>query len=166
VRIGRYTGILRRMVRLAKFGGRDHLNEVAARMLAARLSTAPWFADVDALVAVPTHWTHRIEGGAHLAGALTRLIAGRTRLPAAPLLRRTRGGPHQYEIRLAERDANVRGVFAVRRGARVGGARLCVIDDISTSGATLAEVRRVLRKAGAAKVYAAIVAKGGSFTPR
>ena len=157
---------VRRMVRLAKFGGRDHLNEVAGRMLAARLSTAPWFADLDALVAVPTHWTHRIEGGAHLAGALTRLIAGRTRLPAAPLLRRTRGGPHQYEIRLAERDANVRGVFAVRRGVRVGGARLCVIDDISTSGATLAEVRRVLRKAGAAKVYAAIIAKGGSASPR
>jgi predicted amidophosphoribosyltransferase len=154
------------MIRLAKFGGREHLNDVAGRMLAARLATAPWFNELDALVPVPTHWTHRIEGGAHLSGALTRLIAGRTRLPAASILRRTRGGPHQYEIRLAERDANVRGVFAVRRGMHVSGARLCVIDDISTTGATLAEVRRVLRKVGAAKVYAAIVAKGGSFSPR
>jgi predicted amidophosphoribosyltransferase len=59
----------------------------------------------------------------------------------------------------AARHRNIRGVFAVRRGVRVTGRCCCVIDDVRTSGATLAEAGRVLRGAGATKVYAAVLAR-------
>ena len=78
------------------------------------------------------------------------------------MVKRVRGGPNQYELAsAAQRAENVRGAFAVVPGARLKEARLCLVDDVTTSGATLAEVRRVLKHAGAAGVYAAVLAKGG-----
>jgi predicted amidophosphoribosyltransferase len=162
VRVGPYRGIFRRLIRRAKFSGRGDLAQVCAHMLAARLQSAPWFTDVDLLIPVPTHWTHRLDRGNHLAQIIADALAESCRVPAASVLRRTRGGPHQYELGLGAREGNVNGVFAARRGVNLRNLRVCIIDDISTTGATLAEVRRVLRRAGARSVFAAIIAKGGN----
>ena len=59
--------------------------------------------------------------------------------------------------------ANVRGAFAAgpRAGARLAGRTVWLVDDVMTSGATLAECARALRRAGAERVCAAVVARAG-----
>lgn len=162
VRVGGYEGPLKRIIIRYKFHARHDLEGPAVRMLSARLEAAAWLVKVDALVPVPTHWTRRSIRGEHLADRLARGAARSCGLSYQPVLRRIRGGPNQYELQSsAERVKNVRGAFATVRGARLKGARLCVVDDLSTTGATLAEVRRILRAAGAAEVYAAIFVKAG-----
>jgi ComF family protein len=161
-RVAAYDGLWRRLIRQYKFHGRYDLLAPAVRMLAARLNTVGWLDQIDAFVSVPTHWTRRSLRSEYLAGQLARGVAGAHGRSCQQVVRRIRGGPNQYELTSpAQRMENVRGAFAVASGARLDGASVCLVDDITTTGATLAEVRRVLKRAGAARVYAAVLAKAG-----
>jgi len=96
-----------------------------------------------------------------LARRLAQLVGGKA---DAGLLLRTRATPHQLALPLDRRAANVRGAFAVEplRRAELRGRHVALIDDVMTSGATLGELARVLKQAGAARVEAWVVAR----TPR
>jgi len=73
------------------------------------------------------------------------------------LLRRRRATPMQNELPFEDRRGNVRAAFSATR--RVAGLRVLLVDDVATTGATLAECRGTLVEAGAAAVYAAVIAR-------
>ena len=87
-------------------------------------------------------------------------MADRLGIPAAGhlLVRRRRTAP-QASLSPAGRRKNVRGAFGVRPHPDLAGARLLVIDDIMTTGATLDEAAKCLLNAGAASVHVAVVAR-------
>ena len=70
------------------------------------------------------------------------------------LLLRVKDSPHQLALPPDERAANVRGVFAVEplRRTELQGRHIAIVDDVLTTGATCAELARVLKQAGAARV--------------
>jgi predicted amidophosphoribosyltransferase len=82
---------------------------------------------------------------------------------APRLLRRRRRTVPQAELTPPQRWENVRGAFRASRsswlGCRFAGARVLLVDDILTTGATASESARVLRRAGAAFVAVAVVAR-------
>jgi len=149
------------LLRGYKYQGREQLGPMLGRMLAEVVSTAPWRARVEAVVAVPTHWRHRLNRQLHAAEVLAAHVAQATELPYLPLLRRVRAGPHQVGLAATRRYENVRGAFALRRGAALRAARILVVDDVRTTGATLEECAKVLRRGGAAEVYGAVVLRAG-----
>jgi ComF family protein len=112
-------------------------------------------ADADLIVPVPLHrwrlWQRRFNQSAMLA-----LILGRESgiEAAVDLLVRRRLTRTQRGLSRGERRRNVAGAFAVRPGQaeRVSGARIVLVDDVLTTGATVEEACRVLRRAGAARV--------------
>jgi predicted amidophosphoribosyltransferase len=77
------------------------------------------------------------------------------------LLVRVRATPSQVRLSTAERHANVRGAFAALAGAAatVAGRTVLLVDDVCTSGATLAAAAEALHAAGAAAVWGAAVAR-------
>ena len=97
----------------------------------------------------PGCFTRRYNQAALLAQAI-RSAGGP---PVAPdwLVRRRRT-PSQGRLGPAARARNVRGAFALRRGRSVAGKRVVIVDDVLTTGATVEECARVLRRAGAASV--------------
>ena len=121
------------------------------------VKAAPWWNRIEAAVAVPTHWRHQIGRAYYPAERLAARIERETGIPKLAILRRTRGGPHQIGLSATERIANVRGAFAVRQHVRLDDARLLIIDDVKTTGATINECAKVLRRAGASEVYAAVL---------
>ncbi|MEE9293912.1 MAG: double zinc ribbon domain-containing protein [Phycisphaerae bacterium] len=159
VRVGPYREELSALVRAFKYGGRDELDRYLAGLLADAITLAPWCEKVDALVYVPTHWTHSLGRRYYAPGILTRITSRLAGIPTAIVLRRVEGGPHQMEVPPSERRKNIRGKFAMIRGASVAGARICLIDDVSTTGATLNECGRMLKEAQADAVYAAVICK-------
>jgi len=161
VRVGPYGRALGQLLRAYKFHGRAEMEPVLGRWLAQVVQRADWFARIEAVVSVPTHWKHRLTRPLYAAEVLASIVAKRTGLPHPPILRRVRAGPHQIGLGYTARAQNVRGAFAMRKGVVLRAARLLLIDDVKTTGATLDECTKVLRKGGAAEVYGAVVVKVG-----
>ena len=142
--------------------GLKHNREVAAvpglaDRLASRLRSQPW--PTPTLVTwVPTTAARRSERGYDQSLLLAKAVARRLGLPCRPTLRRT--GRAQEGLDALARRASPR--LSPRRG--VSGIVL-VIDDVVTTGATLAAAAGALRSAGASEVYAAALAssRGPSF---
>ncbi len=164
-RVGPYDGPIGEMIRGYKFRRKQRLDRTLGVMLADAGRSRPWCATLDALVPVPASLTERWQYRFYPVGLLARNVGHRLGLPVLPMLTVRGKKRRQVELPHSDRVENVRGVFQVARHARVAGTRLCLVDDVTTSGATLAECARVLKRAGAAEVYAAILAKAGENTP-
>jgi ComF family protein len=116
---------------------------------------------------VPMHRLRRWRRGYNQAELIARAVANAHNLPLAPVLTRTRHTPPQTAIAPSLRHENVRYSFAIEP-ADLTGHEVLLIDDVKTTGATLAACTRLLKQAGARSVHAAVVAvadpKGQGFT--
>jgi ComF family protein len=149
----RYDAGARGLVLRFKHADATHAAPGYARWMAR--AGAELLADCDLIAPVPLHrWRllrRRYNQSALLALALGRM-AGR---PVAPdLLVRRRYTPSQGRLDRAHRFANVAGAFALRPGyaAAIGGKRVLLVDDVMTTGATVEECAKVLKRAGAGAV--------------
>ena len=123
---------------------------------------AELLAEADMVLPVPLHWRRLFRRRYNQAGLLAQALGREAGLPYRPdLLRRRRHTPPQGRLSPAERKRNLRGAFEVTRGrkAEIEGRRLLLVDDVMTSGATLAACTRALRRAGAAQVDALVLAR-------
>src|SRR2546423_1723268 len=97
------------------------------------------------------------RAGRHAVRCVRR-IARRAR-PGVPALRRAGAAPPQSTLPAAARWDNVRDAFAVRDAVRVAGRSVILVDDVVTTGATLAAAARPLRRAGARAVLGIALAR-------
>jgi ComF family protein len=111
------------------------------------------------VVPVPLHRARLAERGFNQSALLAHRVSRRLGAPLRPALARVRDTPQQTTLDKEARIANVAGAFRVRRPSYVEGLAVLVIDDVCTTGATLAECARVLRQAGARSVTSAVVAR-------
>jgi len=111
----------------------------------------------DRVVALPLAPSRQRERGFNQAREIAVHVARRTGLPLSAPLARIAAGTPQTRLPWARRGRNVRGAFAVC--SPVTGARIALVDDVMTTGATLAEAARTLAKAGADRVECWVVAR-------
>jgi ComF family protein len=161
----RYDKHSRRLVLSLKHGDRTHLARALGRWM--HRTGGDVLDGADFLVPVPLHWTRLFGRRYNQAAMLAHAIHAAGGPPVAPdwLVRRRRT-PSQGRLGPLARSRNVRGAFALRPGRSVKGKRLVIIDDVLTTGATVEECARVLRREGAAFVgvmtLARAVRAGGS----
>ncbi len=109
----------------------------------------------DAILPVPLHRSRIFSRGFNQSAELARHLAGLSGRPLLPAtLMRIRRTRQQVGLGARAREDNVRGAFAVAAGreADVAGKRVVLVDDVYTTGATVAAATRALRKAGAADI--------------
>ncbi|HUG68150.1 MAG TPA: phosphoribosyltransferase family protein [Pirellulaceae bacterium] len=161
--IGVYGGTLREAVLQMKQATGESLTLAMGHLLgeqvARNIINPP-----DHLVAVPTHWTRRLRRNVNCSEILLESIAARIGIRGCPkLLRCRRKTSKQGTLLPHERLANVRGAYRVSAGYVINGANVLLIDDVMTTGATANEIAKILRRAGAASVEVAVVARGIGF---
>lgn len=155
--VGYHEGPLREAVLRLKFHRKVALAAPLGELAAAELRPVLTRWRPAALVPVPIHRFRQWERGYNQAELIAEEVGRRCGLPVVPALRRIRATPPQVGRSHGERAVNLRGAFAVTQSKRVQGARLLLVDDVRTTGATLAECAETLRAAGAAQLYALTV---------
>ncbi len=143
------------LVHALKFRGELALASLLGGLLLEKISSS----EADIVIPVPLSPKRLRERGYNQAVEIARHL-GRGRLELE-LCRRSRDAPPQTELPIAERRRNVKGAFDCARA--LPGARVAVVDDVMTTGATLDEIALVLKQAGAARVVNWVVAR--TFPP-
>lgn len=158
--VGLHTGTLRRAVLNLKFGRRRGLVEPLGEMLAVRLAEEPRqphpldLGSVTAILPVALHAKRRAWRGFDQAVLLSRVLSRHSGLPCwEGLLIRVKNTHQQIGLTVEQRRANLRGAFEVTDRRRLQGGVFLLVDDVYTTGSTLEEAARVLRRAGARTVY-------------
>ena len=112
------------------------------------------------LVPVPYHWSHGFSTAADTAELLANGISHRTSWPVVRgAIGRVRKTAKQGVLSWAERKVNVRRAFAVKSSRLIEQRHVLLVDDVMTSGATAAEISRLLLKAGARRVSVVVAAR-------
>jgi len=180
----RYEGTIRDLILQFKLAGRPSLVYILGRLLCDHLAEGGVSQAADLVVPVPLHWRRRMWRGYNQARLLALEVGARFGLPVAHrALRRTRNTRSQTALTAVSRQANVRDAFAARAlsadqralsrlWARALGAvdllgrRVLLVDDVMTTVATVNECARVLRRAGAAQVHVAVLARAHGRSSR
>jgi predicted amidophosphoribosyltransferase len=140
-----YDDRVRRLVAAWKERGLRRLAVEAADAIAAAVEPP----GVSVLTYVPPDLERVLQRGHHPAQRLAIELGRRWELPVRGLVGRTRSVPHQRGLSRAERRRNVAGAFCP---AAESAARVALVDDVYTSGATVAAAASALRKGGARRV--------------
>jgi ComF family protein len=131
------------------------LAPVLADLLSARIGTVEL---PDFILPMPLHPSKLRERGFNQASEIARRVSKKAGVALLPLpCRRIKDAPSQTGLPWKEREKNIRGAFACE--ADLTGRRIAVLDDVMTTGATMNELAKVLRKCGASSVSAWVVAR-------
>jgi ComF family protein len=179
---GLYEGALRTLLHLLKYDGMDPIAERLGTLLAARVLSIPNLPAELTVVPVPLHRQRRRERGFNQSERLARAVArslhrmrpGMGVRLSVGVLERQRATESQAGLSPHQRRANLRGAFFVPKAdARshwglpqppsIRGQHVLLIDDIYTTGATARACSQVLRRAGAAAVWVATVARAQRY---
>ena len=157
VAAGRYEGVMANAIQLFKYQGKTNLAGPLAGLLVQPLNRLP---AVDGLVPVPLDSSRLRERLYNQSLLLCDVLHRKTAIEVIPDgLERIRATVPQTGLSLKERRRNVRRAFSVKRAARIKGRRIMLIDDVLTTGATVNECARMLKKAGAKRVTVLTVAR-------
>ncbi len=159
IRVGAYDGLLRKIILELKNNDSQHINMLRG-IIRSALEQAGIKGQIDYLVPVPLHWTKRLVRGFNQSKTISELLTDFAAVNDC--LVRTRATKKQVGLSPEARRKNVAGAFAIRKDHEIQGKTVCLVDDIKTTGATLNECAAVLKSAGAAKVYAAVLAVAGN----
>jgi len=158
LRLGRYEGLLRTLILRAKHYSGEPVAELLGTSFARRHRNELVRLGVDRAVAVPSHWWRRMRRGYNQAQSIADSVARELGLPVSRrCLRRIRATAPQADLSRTDRQSNVRGAFAVR--GNVAGESVLLIDDVMTTGSTIDECAKALKRAGAKRVIVGVLAR-------
>jgi len=154
----RFDGVIRQAIHELKYRNLRAIAGLFAQWLNDYLTTNPVPGEV--LVPVPLHRKRLRERGYNQSSLLAQELAKLAHLPVVDdcLIRRRHALPQARTTTVDERRSNVAGAFSCRDG-RLKGKQVLLIDDVSTSGATLDACARALKEAGVTSVWGLVLAR-------
>jgi ComF family protein len=157
--LGIYDGELRRAVLRMKHPQHEVQAAALADLLWKECCSELSDFQPDVVVPVPMFWARRLSRGANSPDVIARVLAARLQVPWCGMLSRRRNTAPQASLSPPARFTNVRGAFRFRRDFDCSDARVLLVDDVLTTGATCGEAAKVLMQNGARRVAVAVVAR-------
>ena len=155
-----FEGPVRDLIHRFKYGKKVQHCRPLGLLTARQLGEFVAASSADLIIPVPLHVKRLRERGFNQALLLSETLAKHWRLSLSRHnLRRVRWTEPQISLSASERKDNVWGAFAVHDAEGVRNRRIILVDDVYTTGSTVAECARTLRKAGAEAVFAVTIAR-------
>ena len=146
-----------RLVQSLKYAARLPLARLFARCMLDEVQSRPAHTLPECIIAMPLH-PHRLrERGFNQALEIAKHLSRQSGVKLRDGVRRVRDTPAQATLRVEQRHSNIRGAFAC--DLDLEGKSVAVVDDVMTTGSTLDELARTLKKCGAARVENWVVAR-------
>ena len=143
-----YEEIIQTMIHDFKYKGKEFLKYPLRQMVYDGIFRHVNYRDIDIIIPVPLHWRRYMHRRFNQALELARLTSKKLDIPIVKRnLRRIRYTTPQVYISPEERLTNIKGAFQVMDAGALRGKRVMLVDDVLTTGATLNECARVLKKA-------------------
>ena len=160
-----YKGSVRNSLHRFKFRRGRFLAEPYGRFMAMKVLSSG-LEGIDRITWVPISPLRKLIRGYDQDQLLAEIISRELGIPCAQLLQKVRHNRPQSGIKgYARRRANVLGVYRSLNEEQIAGAKVLLVDDILTTGATVSECARVLLTAGAEEVHCAVVASAHHNNP-
>jgi len=165
VRLGVHQNALREAVLVGKTPGGQILMGTLTRLLFEREEERIRTFAPDFIVPVPRYWSKTLFQPQNTPLTMADLMANLLRQPVRPKgLRMREKRRRQSELSPTDRKINMKGAFRAKRGKAFNNARILLVDDVMTTGATANEASRALQEAGASEVMLAVLSRGiGGF---
>jgi len=159
-----YEGLLQHLVISAKNKGDETLMAQLGRLLGLQVKLHPQIAETDLMVPIPTHWKRRfLSKGFHAASLIAQNVEKITGIAQSQrILGAVKPTLKQGQLSRTARLKNVRNAFVCRQPHKIDGRTIMLVDDVMTSGATMIEATKTLKRAGAKKVIVAVIARATS----
>lgn len=155
-----FQGPVREVIHRFKYGRKVQHSRPLALLAARQLGGYAAASAADLIIPVPLHIKRLRERGFNQAVLLGEILARKWHVPlAGKNLSRIRWTEPQVNLTASERKQNVRGAFAVRDTAAIRDRKIILLDDVYTTGSTVDECARTLKKEGAAAVFVVTVAR-------
>jgi len=155
----RYQGAVKRAIGKVKYKWVYDIGKILTDLLVGNL----WRFDLPSeiiLVPIPLHAKREKWRGFNQAKILGEALSKRFNQPYFEVLFRSRDTKSQVGLKKKDRLENIKGAFGLVKGVDIIDKNFALVDDVYTSGATMQEACRVLKKAGAKRVWAIAVALG------
>lgn len=152
-----YEPPLEQVIHALKFGRLDFLGSHLAKEIWHRMGGE--LRRTDVVVPVPLHWRRQMARGYNQAERIARPLARRLGRPLVTALRRSRATPPQAQLERSQRQRNLRRAFRGRRATAIRGRRVLLVDDVTTTGATLDHAAAALRRIGTVSITALTVGR-------
>ena len=154
-------GPIKELIHNFKYNNVTELGEILAKMMAKALkdNIAGIGKDI-ILTAVPLHFLRRAQRGYNQSEILTELVGKNLGLKKLQLLKKIRRTKPQVKKSGKKRKENLKNCFKISKNIDIRGRTIILADDVTTTGTTLNECAKVLREAGAKRVWGLVVAKG------
>ena len=154
---GLYQGLFREVIHRYKYRGQLFLVRPLAKMLAAPAKELSRLHKIDIIVPVPLHPKRLRQRGFNQASLLARRLGSALKISVDyASLRRSRWTEPQTGLTRRQRAANVRGAFGLKTPENVRGKGILLLDDVLTTGETVNQCVRVLKKDGGAREVAVL----------
>ena len=158
--LGEYEGRLREAIVQMKYEAGRPLAAATGTLMGRRICRLDFDDKPDLATCVPKFWAKRLTTGVNSAEILMSALARRANIPAVPdALVCRRNINKQSMLSPEQRRKNVRGAWRVAAGYDLSGAHILLVDDVLTTGATVDEIARTLKKAGASRVVVSVVGR-------
>lgn len=161
--LAHYRGPIRQALKKIKYRGTHDISRELAEIVAKNYHGKFEF---DSFIPIPLSKERELKRGFNQAEKLAVSLSKTSlslRKPVLNILRRTRETKPQFDLKYNERQENVKGAFTLNSNFKfqISNSSACLVDDVATTGSTIFECAKVLKKAGASKVWAICVARGG-----
>ncbi len=152
----RYSGTIKKAIRDMKYHGVLHYRRIFGTMLYEKyLDAGLKKLEIDVVTYIPIAYSRRLSRGFNQSEEIARVFCRLSELPLLPLLKKCKRTKKLSLRTMMERSAEIKGSMSVltKHSAMISDKKILLIDDIFTTGATINEASKLLKNAGASKVY-------------